>query len=232
MWLALQIALTFLLFAVAGAAPWIGKNLGLDPPVIGAFTGALVGAAATMLGGLLARLTARADKASSDAERRATIKTLIAAELANVAASYFQLERTIRVAQETLGRGEIALRGQDFQDFSNEMPRSMPLTSGLGPELLVLSTSEIDVLSTLMLNMDLTRPRLEEFSSGKRSLNLLTAGSLSQEVAHDMNLLAQAFERIAPSRRLAFRDQPVELASVLLRRLANELTKSECPARR
>jgi len=60
----------------------------------------------------------------------------------------------------------------------------------------------------------------------------LTAGSLSQEVAHDMNLLAQAFERIAPSRRLAFRDQPVELASVLLRRLANELTKSECPARR
>jgi hypothetical protein len=220
MWLALQIALVVAFSACAAAAPWIGQVLKLNPPVIGAFTGALVGAAATMLGGLLARLATRADTASSNARRRAAIRTLISAELVNVAAGYMRLQQTLRAAERTLDVGGTV---STLQDFSNEMPRAMPLTSTLGAELIVLSTSEIDVLSTLISNMDLTRRRLEEFSVGKRSLDLLTIPSLSQEIAHDLDILAQAFERFAPSGRLAIGSQPPEPASVLLRRLAGEL---------
>jgi hypothetical protein len=216
MWFALQIALIFALAALAAATPWIGKYLGLDPPVIGAFTGALIGSAAAMLGGLLARLTARADTASSDARWRAAIKTLISAELANVAGGYMRLQQTLRVAERTLGAG-----GTARQDFSNEMPRSMPLTATLGAELIVLSTSEIDALSNLISDMDLTRRRIEEISVGECSLDLSTIPSINQEVAHDLDALARAFELFAPSMTLG--SQPPEPASVLLRRLAGEL---------
>jgi hypothetical protein len=104
MWLALQIALVVAFFACAAAAPPIGHYLKFDPPVIGAFTGALVGGGATMLGGLLARLTARAD----NARRRAKIKTLISAELANVAGGYMRLHQTLRAAERTLEAGGTA----------------------------------------------------------------------------------------------------------------------------
>jgi hypothetical protein len=139
MWLALQVALVFALAGAAAVAPWVGQSLRFDPPIIGAFTGALIGAAATMLGGLLVRLNAKADKASFDANRRSKIRTLITAELVNVALSYPQLQRTIRAAQETLYvRGTMPT----LVDFSNEMPRSMPFTSALGAELLILSPQE------------------------------------------------------------------------------------------
>src|SRR5437588_11132343 len=124
MWLALQIALVVAFFACAAAAPWIGQGLKVDPPVIGAFTGALVGAAATMLGGLLARLGARADTASSNEKRRAGIKTLISAELANVSAGYMRLHQRLQAARNALEVGGPVL---ELQDFSNEMPRPMPL---------------------------------------------------------------------------------------------------------
>ena len=218
MWLALQIALVVAFFACAAAAPWIGQYLKFDPPVIGAFTGALVSGGATMLGGLLARLGARADTASSNKKRRAAIKTLISAELANVAGGYMRLQQTLRAAERTLGAG-----GTARQYFSNEMPRSMPLTATLGAELIVLSTSEIDVLSTLISNMDETRRWLEDLSIGKRSLNLSTIPSLNQEVAHDLDALAGAFELFAPTGTLAIGSQPPEPVSVLLRRLAGEL---------
>jgi hypothetical protein len=99
----------------------------------------------------------------------------------------------------------------------------MPLTVTLGAELIVLSTSEIDVLSTLISNMDETRRWLEDLSIGKRSLNLSTIPSLNQEVAHDLDALARAFELFAPSMTQAIGGQPPEPASVLLRRLAGQL---------
>jgi hypothetical protein len=104
------------------------------------------------------------------------------------------------------------------------MPRPMPFTTALGTELLILSPQEIDVLSTLEANMAVTRGQLQAFSTGKRSLNIMTVRSLSQGVAHDLDILAQAFERIARSRKLEVGSQPPERASVLLRRLADQLT--------
>jgi hypothetical protein len=220
MWLAIQVALVLALAATGVAAPWVGPMLKLEPPLIGAFTGALIGSAAAMLGALLTRLVAKSDKQSSDAERRRAIKTLIAAELVNVSGGYIGLQRTMRAAQRAIAAGESAL-GQ--VDFSNEMPRSMPFTSALGTELLVLSPSEIDVLSTLESNLSLTQRQLQEVSTGKRNFGLLTVPALSQGIAHDMDILAQAFEKLAPLRKLAVENQPPELAPVLLRRLAAQL---------
>jgi hypothetical protein len=131
--------------------------------------------------------------------------------LVNVAASYIQLQRTIRAGQETIDAGGSV---PTQVDFSNDMPRSTPFTSALGAELLILSPQEIDVLSTLEANMALTRGQLQDFSTGKRSFGLLTVRSLSQGIAHDMNILAQAFEKIAPSRKLNVESQPPELASM------------------
>jgi hypothetical protein len=150
----------------------------------------------------------------------ALCKTLIAAELVNVSGGYIGLHRTMRVAQRAIAAGE-SVPGQ--VDFSNEMPRSMPFTSALGTELLVLSPSEIDVLSTLESNLSLTQRQLQEVSAGKRNFGLLTVPALSQGIAHDMDILAQAFEKLAPLRKLAVENQPPELAPVLLRRLAAEL---------
>lgn len=218
--LAIQIALIFALAAAGVAAPWVGPMLKLDPPSTGAFTGALIAAAAGMLGALLTRVAAKRDKQSSDDDRRLAIKTLIAAELVNVTASYIQLQRTIRSSQETIdARGSVPTP----VDFSNDMPRSMPFTSALGTELLILSPQEIDVLSTLEANMAVTQRQLQDVSTGKRSFGLLIMGSLSQGIAHDMDILAQAFEKIAPSRTLEVESQPPELASLLLRRLAGQL---------
>ncbi len=220
MWMAIQIALVLGLAAAGVAAPWVGPLLRLEPPSTGAFTGALLGAAAAMLGGLLARIIARADRRSSDMERSLAMKTLIAAELVNVSAGYIGLQRTMRAAQRTISAGGVV---PAQQDFSNELPRSMPFTSALGTELLLLLPSELDVLSTLESNMAVTRSQLQEVSTGRRTFGLLTVPSLSQGIAHDMDILAQAFERLAPSRRLALANEPPELAAVLLRRLAAQL---------
>jgi hypothetical protein len=220
MWLAIQIALVAALAVGGGVAPWVGPMLKLEPPSTGAFTGALIGSAAAMLGALLTRLDAKRDKAAADAERRRAIKTLIAAELVNVSAGYIGLHGTMRAAQRTLkATGSVSA----LADLPNEMPRSMPFTSALGTELLVLSPSEIDVLSILESNMSLTRGKLQELSIGKRSLDLLTMPSVSQGIAHDMDILAQAFEKLAPLRKLAVPNQPPELAAALLRRLAAQL---------
>jgi hypothetical protein len=99
----------------------------------------------------------------------------------------------------------------------------MPLTVTLGAELIMLSKSEIAALSNLISDMDLTRRRLEEFSIGECSLDLSTIPSLNQEVAHDLDALAGAFELFAPTGTLAIGSQPPEPVSVLLRRLAGEL---------
>jgi hypothetical protein len=224
MWFTIQTALVVILAAAGVAAPWVGPMLKLPPPSTGAFTGALIAAAATMLGALLTRLVTRADKKSSDADRRLAIKTLITAELVNVSAGYISLQRTIEAAQGTIeAGGSVPTR----VDFSNETPRSMPFTSALGIELLILSPKEIDVLSTLESNMALTRGQLQEFTTGKRSFNLLTVLSLGQAIAHDMDILAQGFEKLAPLRKLAVQNQPPELAPVLLRRLAARLNGND-----
>lgn len=220
MWETIQLILVVILASCGVAGPSIGPHLGLEPPAIGAFTGALIGAAAAMLGALLTRLQLRADGKSADAKRRSAAMALIAAELVNFATAYISLHKTMKAALQTISRTP-GVSGQ--LDLSNELPRSF-LTSTLGTELLLLSPREIDVLVTLKSNAEKTQKQLEEIATNKRSIGLLTAPSLANAVAHDMEILAQAFDSFTPSRKLELPGEPPEGAAVLLRRLAAKLT--------
>ena len=219
-WLWIEIGLVVLLGIAGAATPKVGPILGLEPPLVGTFAGALIGSAAAMLGAVLTQLAARAREQSAKADRLSAMKALITAELVNVAAGYVGLHETLRAAQRTLSAGGSV---SSHPDFSREMPRSMPFTMAFGTELLNLAQPELDVLSTLFSNISLTQNHLAEISSGKRSFGLLAIRPLSHGVAQDLDLLAQAFEKFAPTRKLAHENRQAELASTLLRRLGNEL---------
>jgi hypothetical protein len=221
-WRIIQCLLVVLLAGLGVAAPHIGSILKLEPPSTGALTGALIGSAAAMLGALLTSLNTGADKKSSEAARRNAIKALITAELVNVAAGYISLQRMVRAARGTISAGgPIPMP----IDLSSDAPRSMPFTVGLGTELLILSPEEIDVLSTLESNATVTRGEIQRLSTSEGSFGYLAITALCQGVAHDMDVLAQAFERLAPARKLKTDDQPPEPSAAALRTLSAELVK-------
>jgi len=219
-WRALQGILVLLLVGAGVVAPRLGLMLKLEPPSTGALTGALIGGAATMLGALLTSLHASADKRSSDAARHSAIKALITAELVNVAASYVELQRTVSVARRAISAG---VPVPTPLVLPNAAPRSMPFTSALGTELLILSSQELDVLGTLNSNTALTQSQIRDLPERGGFVGWVAVTNLSQVVAHDMEIVAQAFERFAPTRRLAIEGRDPEPAAALLRRLAAEL---------
>ena len=147
------------------------------------------------------------------------VKTLIAAELVNVAAGLIGAKRTIEAALATISAGA---QVPQTVDLSNDTPRSMPFTSSLGAELLLLSVQEIDILSTLESNLSVTRREMQDVTMGRRSFGLLSATTLGKGIVHDMGILAKGFDVFAPSRKLMIDSQPPELAAALLRRLAHQ----------
>lgn len=213
----MQAALSFLLACGGVAALVLGKHFGLEPPLIGALAGALIGGAATMLGTFIGRLQSRGEKLA----RVRSLRTLIATELVNVSLGYIQACDLIGTTLRAIVRHELR---PDILDFSKVLPREMPFTAAIGTELLLLSEREIEVLSTLASNIVRTRAQMRDMSTNPFSL--LSGTALANAVAHDMTILGQAFERIAPERQL----QPVggepELASALLRRLAQALSEA------
>ena len=215
----IQIVLIVILAAGGIAIGLLGESLGLHPSSTGAFTGALIAAAAAMLGAWLTWLRQQGDKASADAERRDKIKLLVEADLAFVFGRYVSLQRLLQAAKRTMDAGATS----PTPDFSSVVPRSMPYTSNFGTELLMLSRQEIDVLSTLTSEIAITQIRLQDFITGQRRFDAFSISSLCQEVARDLIILALAFEAIAPSREFTVENQPLERASAQLRRLAAEL---------
>jgi hypothetical protein len=170
-----------------------------------------------MLATFIGRLQSREEKRS----RVRTLRTLITAELLNVSLSYIQAQSLISTTLSAILRGDIR---PEILDFSKVLPREMPFTAALGTELLLLSESEIDVLSTLASNTVRTRDQMQDMSP--KPFGLVSGTALASVVAHDMTILAQAFERIAPERKLQSVGGEPELASALLRRLAQELSAS------
>jgi hypothetical protein len=206
-----------LLLACGGVAALVlGTYFSLAPPLIGTLTGALIGSAATMLGTFIGRLQSRGEKRS----RIRSLRTIITVELVNVSLSYIQAQDLILTTLRAIIRHDLR---PEILDFSRLLPREMPFTAALGTELLLLSEPEIDVLSTLASNTTRTRAQMQDMST--RAFGLLPGTALATSaVAHDMTILAQAFERIAPERKLQFQGGEPELASARLRRLARELT--------
>jgi hypothetical protein len=169
----------------------------LDPSLAGALTGAFISGAAILLGTYIARLQSRQEKLT----RATALRSLITVELVNVSLGYFEAQKLISTA----------LRGQPVPeafDFSKVLPRGMPFTSALGTELLLLSEPEIAVLITLGTYTVRTRDQMQEISGKPFAFDPMNGPRLATVVAQDMTILAEAFERIAPERKLQSNGEP------------------------
>jgi len=108
----------------------------------------------------------------------------------------------------------------ETQDFSREMPRSMPFTDNLANNIFLLTSRQIDVLTTLRANLAVTASAMREITEGRRRFGLLSAQPLLHSIHHGLGLLAEAFDEFAPQRKLAFPNRDPELVTTILRRTA------------
>lgn len=190
----------------------------LDAAAVSNLVGALFGGAAVLLGNWISRSNEWRRAVEEMNQRRTKLKKLIAAELVNVAAGYLCAKPLIDSALEELRTRGGAL--PDLAILTRSFPRSTPLIDGLGVDLLILEEPAIDALVTLRANLTITRMSLEEAIESEARLGLLRMGALAAGLAHDMEILSECFDRIAPTRKLTLGDKPAESAAVLLRRTA------------
>jgi hypothetical protein len=182
-------------------------------------TADLLGAAVLLLGNWINRWNDRRRAEAAHKDKQANLKTLIAAELVNVAAGLIGALRSMDAA---IGSAEAGAALPAEYDLSRDLPRPMPFIDSLGSELAILETRDLDVLATLRANLVVTGTSMEEISDGKRPFGWLVARQLHSGLRHDMRILSEAFEQFAPTRKLAVEGRDPELATVILTRLAAE----------
>lgn len=212
----------FVLFgALVAFGFWVMRcrPFGLDAPSAATLAGALFGASAVLLANSINRANDRYKKAAELNEQRAKLKTLIAAELVNVTAGLLDAKQLMDIAIPTIKAGR---PGPGQLDMSNYLPRGMPFTEGLGTELLILEKPAVDALITLRSNLALTRRTMERHADAVKAtfgLSLLIATEFSNGLGHDMTVLAEVFEHIAPTRKLALpgEDEPKLVTDILKR---------------
>lgn len=188
-----------------------------SPDAIATLVGALIGAAALLLGNYISRCNLLHKAREESKERVRKLKATISAELVNVAAGLIGTKDTIDAA---VGQAQSGGSLPDHVDLTTDTPRPMPFTDNLASELLILAQSEVDVLATLRSNLHITRMIMDEVTLGKRSFSLLAAQQIMESIRHVIGILAEAFDRFAPERQLQLLGKDPELASTLLRRLA------------
>jgi hypothetical protein len=145
------------------------------------------------------------------------LRTLITAELANVAFGLIGAERTLSGYVRSFQGDALVGDGVDIAYLS---PRLMPHTTNLSSELLTLEAPQIDVLATLQNGLDVTRRNFDEVDQGQQRFSLLSAQRLLGFVRGDLAVMAQAFERFAADRKFQLEDGQPQLASELLRKLS------------
>jgi len=189
---------------------------GFDPGASAALAGALVGGAALLLGNWINRYNESKAAAAEMENRKEKLKTLLAAELVNVAASLISAKRFVDAALVSLNAGGTV---GDHQDMTWLMP-PRPFNDGLDLELLILEQPAIDALVTLRSNLFKTGTAMAAITEGRDRFGWLRATALSGGLAHDMTVLTKVFEHIAPTREFALEDKSPELAISILKRLA------------
>lgn len=213
-WIDLLLVIALVSFGiwVVACLPW-----GFKEEPAASLAGALFGAAAILLGNWINRFN-ELREASADLKRRsAALKTLIAAELVNLTAGLLDSKRMVDAAIRTIQVGGPAPGQIDLNDY---FPRGMPFMESLGVELLLLESKAIDTLTTLHANLAQTRRTMESYAQIAKApagLSRPTATKISQSLGHDMEILAEAFEHIAPTRKfqLPGEDQPKMVVDVL-----------------
>ena len=191
---------------IAVCRPW-----GLDQASAATLAGALFGGAAVLLGNGLNRW----EDWRKRKDRVKSLKTLIAAELVNVACGLLTAQKIMDTAI-TSGR-----EGGDIETpphWSLYWPRPMPFTRGLGVELLALDQPAIDALTTLRSNLATTRSLMDQYADAP--FGFLKAASLSTSLGQSMKVLSHAFIRVAPDRKVQLAGEKPELATSILNRSA------------
>lgn len=88
----------------------------------------------------------------------------------------------------------------------------------MGTEPLILEESAIDALVTFQGCQAMTGLSVDQAVGAGPVIGRLSVAGIDQLIAHDMRILAECFDHIAPTRKLQIPDKQPELASELLRR--------------
>ena len=199
----------------------------LDPSSWATLVGAIVGAAAILVGNSINRFAQRVTARDEQHVRATKLRALITAELVNVAVGHIQAKRALIAAHTSAtAQGYV----QSPTDLSAWYPRQMPLTDASGAALIDLEPGEIESLATVKANLAQTRSAMEEVSSGRSGFGLLRITVISDAISHDLRCLAEAFRRIAPTRQLQIPEEEPALASELLDHFAAEQPAGGPPA--
>lgn len=159
----------------------------------------------------------RCHRKSDEEERRRKIKTLVAAELRNVA---YGLIGARQFLLSYLGALDSGMTASSLHDLSTVIPRPMPSVSSLWTELLLLNDTEIDVLTVLVGNRSVIQDEIDAHSGAVILPG--RARRLDGMIVHHMGLLAEAFELLAPSQRLTTPGLEAEPAADLLQHIASQ----------
>ncbi|MEN9768428.1 MAG: hypothetical protein RLZZ180_58 [Pseudomonadota bacterium] len=200
-------------------------GIGHDQAEAAGLAGALFGGAALLLGNWINRANDRLKAAQEEAGQIEKLKTMIAAELVDVACGLMSAKQLVDAA---LISARLGGQVPDALDMSLYRPRQMPFTCSLGTKLLALKKEAIDAIATLQSNLAVTRQSMDEVTGGAR-FGLLKATSLSDRLGHDMAVLSEVFTHIAPTRMFSIADAEPELATEILKRAAKPPAEHEHP---
>ncbi len=179
--------------------------------------GVVIGAGVVLLGNWINRLNDGVRNKSERDDRREKLKTLIAAELVDVAASLISAEEYFRSAFTALQSSGGAVHLNVFR-YS---PRELGITEQLGSELLLLDLGALDALTTLRANLVVTRRQMEDSGTREGGAWQTDVAGLLASLRHSIGVLGEALKHIAPTRQLQLPGHSPERASVLLRRIAH-----------
>ena len=175
-----------------------------------------------ILGLLLGMLMEQSLAAKNRTESIKKIKTLLVSELFNNLCGLASAKKSM---DEAIGA---ALAGGSLprtNDMTLEMPRPMLFTENLGSDLLLLNRKQIDALSIFRSSLELTKTLMTSVTTGRMPFCLGTAKIILSSVKHNMLLLAQVFEEVAPEHILHFPPEEPESTVCYLGRLGNKSSK-------
>jgi hypothetical protein len=190
--------------------------------MLAGLAGTLIGGAVLLVGNWINRYNDVRRRAAEEDERRAKLNTLIAGELVSVATAYIVVQPMVAKSLAYVTSNAAALVGG--LGLGTQLPHGLPLLNNLGAELMVLEPPAIDALVTLQVSLAQTRTLAEDVDQRKQ-IGVLALTPLANGLNFDLEVLATCFERIAPTRRLRLPGKEPELASTLLRRLAQAPSK-------
>lgn len=191
----------------------------LKEAVVGSMAGSLLGVGGLILALGLERFLIRREEEQDKQSDIKKILEVIASELVNVACGMIGFKETLVAAIRTVEAGGHL---PEVCDLTDHMPRPMNFTDTLGTKILLLNEKQIEVLSVLKGNLQLTAFEIQQVSQGRKPFGLLVAKKMLVSLHHDMRLLADAFEKLKPERKLQLPEKEPEFASIVLKNLAQE----------